>query len=82
MPYKVSPKGQVVIDREVREKLGVKPGWIAVWRVVGDRAEVYFFPPPHHRSLKGRLRDLVKAQVPPERWDEAREAAWEAAAKE
>ena len=60
-----------MIDREVREKLGVKPGWIAVWR----GAEVYFFPPPHRRSLKGRLRDLVKARVPPERWDEARKAA-------
>ena len=28
MAYKVGPKGQVVIAKEARERLGVRPGWM------------------------------------------------------
>ncbi len=82
MAYKVSPKGQVVIAREIREKLGVKPGWIAVQRLVGDHVEIYFLPPPHRRSLRGVLKNRVQARVPPDRWEEAREKAWQEASRE
>jgi len=79
MAYTVGPKGQVVIAKEIRDKLGVAPGWVALQRLAGDHAEVYFVPPPHRRSLKGSLTRFTKVRVPPGRaWDEARGAAWAA----
>jgi hypothetical protein len=61
----------------------VKPGWVALQRLVDDRVEIYFLPPEHHETLKGSLASYVKAGIPPgEAWDKARQAAWEAAARE
>ena len=34
MSYKVGAKGQVVISKELRDRLGVKPGWTVVQRLV------------------------------------------------
>jgi bifunctional DNA-binding transcriptional regulator/antitoxin component of YhaV-PrlF toxin-antitoxin module len=79
MGYTVGPKGQVVIAKEIRDKLGVAPGWVALQRLAGDHAEVHFVPPPHRRSLKGGLTRFTKVRVRPGReWAEAREAAWAA----
>lgn len=83
MTYLVGNKGQVVIAKEIRERLGVKPGWVALQRLVEDRVEIYFLPPEHRESLKGGLAQYLKARVPPgEAWDRARRAAWEAATRE
>jgi AbrB family looped-hinge helix DNA binding protein len=77
----VGPKGQVVISKEIRDRLGIRPGWLALQRVVDDHVEVYFIPPEHHRSLKGTLADYVKVSVAPgEKWNRARERAWKEAA--
>ncbi len=83
MPYVVGPKGQVVIAKEFREKLGVKSGWTAIQRLVGDHIEVYFLPPSHRRSLKGSLAKYTKIKIEPgEEWEKAREDAWNKAANE
>jgi bifunctional DNA-binding transcriptional regulator/antitoxin component of YhaV-PrlF toxin-antitoxin module len=83
MSYRVGPKGQIVISKELRDRLGVKPGWIALQRIVGEHVELYFLPPPHHESLKGSLAAYVKRSIiSQEDWDRAREAAWAAAAHE
>ena len=83
MAYLVGAKGQVVIAKEIRERLGVKPGWVALQRLVGDRVEIYFLPPEHHESLKGGLARYLKASIPPgESWDQARQAAWQSAIQE
>lgn len=80
MVYLVGTKGQVVIAKEIREQLGVKPGWVALQRLVGDRVEIYFLPPAHGESLKGCLAEYLQAQVAPGgAWDNAREAAWQTA---
>ncbi|WP_456411869.1 AbrB/MazE/SpoVT family DNA-binding domain-containing protein [Oceanithermus sp.] len=76
MAYKVGPKGQVVIAKEARERLGVRPGWIAVQRLAGDHLEVYFFPPPHERSLKGHLAKKVRRSLSENELQRAREGAW------
>jgi len=76
MTYKVGPKGQVVISKEARERLGVRPGWIAVQRLIDDHLEVYFFPPPHERSLKGRLAGRTKRKLSESELRQAREKAW------
>lgn len=82
MHYTVGSKGQVVITKEIRDRLGVKAGWIAVQRLAGDHVELYLFPPEHRDSLKGLLRPNLKKQVASgDEWDSAREAAWGKAAK-
>ena len=78
----VGPKGQVVIAKAIRERLGIAPGWVAVQRLVGDHVEIRFAPPLRERSLKGSLAQHVRRSVPPDAWDEARAAAWEAATRE
>lgn len=83
MVYLVGAKGQVVIAKEIRERLGVKPGWVALQRLVGDRVEIYFLPPVHGESLKGCLAKYLQAQVAPgEAWENARQTAWRAATSE
>ncbi|MBI2909302.1 MAG: AbrB/MazE/SpoVT family DNA-binding domain-containing protein [Chloroflexi bacterium] len=83
MAHVVGPKGQVVIAKEIRERLGVEPGWMALQRLAGDHVEVYFLPPEHNRSLKGSLAAHLKVRIPPgEEWARAREAAWNKSARE
>jgi len=84
--YTVGPKGQIVIAKELRERLGVEPGWMALQRVEDDHLVVYFLPPEHSRSLAGALApyidDSVKASLAGKEWHEISEAAWEAAARD
>lgn len=39
-----SAKGQVVIPKEMREKIGLKPGARAAVEVVGDHIEIHALP--------------------------------------
>ena len=81
MSYIVGSKGQVVISKEIRDSLGVRPGWVALQRQVDDHMEVYFLPPEHRESLKGSLAKYTNVHVAPgEEWDKAREFAWHEAA--
>ena len=83
MTYKVGGKGEVVIKKELRDKLGIEPGWIALQRLVDNRIEIQFIPPEHNESLKGNLANYVKKSIAPgKEWDEAREAAWKQRAEE
>jgi AbrB family looped-hinge helix DNA binding protein len=60
MANRVGPKGQVVIEKEIRDKLGIGPGSVAIQRLVDDHVEIYFLPPRHNRSLLGAARPFVK----------------------
>jgi bifunctional DNA-binding transcriptional regulator/antitoxin component of YhaV-PrlF toxin-antitoxin module len=72
MAHVVGPKGQVVIEKEIRDKLGVEQGWQAVQLLVDNHVRIYFIPPEHNRSLRGILKPYVRRQpLPEERWDEA-----------
>ncbi|MCI0810516.1 MAG: AbrB/MazE/SpoVT family DNA-binding domain-containing protein [Chloroflexi bacterium] len=83
MPSVVGQKGQVVISKEIRDRLGVEPGWMAVQSVVDGHLEIHFFPPEHNRSLLGSLAPYTDVVVQPgEEWRKAKEKAWEAAASE
>ena len=83
MAHVVGRKGQVVIAKEIRDRLGVEPGWVALQHLAGDHVEVYFVPPEHRKSLKGSLAEHVKVRVAPgQEWHKARDKAWEKAAKE
>lgn len=83
MAHIVGHKGQVVIAKEIRDRLGVEPGWLALQRLVNDHVEVYFLPPEHRKSLKGSLAEHLKVRVAPgQEWDRARDTAWNKAAME
>ena len=80
---KVGQKGQVVISKEIRDKLGVEPGWLALQSIVDNYVKIYFVPPEHNRSLLGSLKEFI----PPGAgeglsWEEMRELAWAEAVKE
>lgn len=76
MSHVVGSKGQVVIAKAIREKLGIEQGWMAIQRLVDDHVEIYFVPPEHDRSLKGCLAPHVKQSLPDSSWRRARAEAW------
>jgi AbrB family looped-hinge helix DNA binding protein len=79
----VGSKGQVVITKEIRDRLGVKAGWMALQTLVDDHVEVYFVPPEHNESLKGSLARYRKRRVGlGDEWREAVEEAWTSAMKD
>ncbi|MPZ98278.1 MAG: AbrB family transcriptional regulator [Dehalococcoidia bacterium] len=80
MPSTVGSKGQVVIEKKLRDRLGVEPGWTAIQRLVDDHIEIYFVPPPHRRSLRGIFKSDI--QVSDDEWHEVKAQAWRAAAEE
>jgi len=83
MAHVVGPKGQVVIAKEIRDQLGIEPGWLALQRLVNDHVEVYFQPPEHRKSLKGSLARHVRVRVAPgQEWGEARDMAWDKATRQ
>ena len=77
----VGKKGEVVIAKQIRDALGLAPGWISIQRLVDDHVELYFLPPEHRESLKGCLAQYLSAHIPPgDAWQEARERGWSDAA--
>ena len=84
MSYIVGKKGQIVISKEIRDLLGVQPGWTALQKLVDDHVEVYFIPPAHNRSLKGSLSKYLKprSDFDEEDWTAIRDKAGEDAVKE
>ena len=84
MANKVGTKGQVVIDKEIRDKLGIGPGWLALQRIVDGHLEINFVMPEHNRSLKGVLAPYINSNAieTDEDWHKAKEMAWEAAVRE
>lgn len=81
MAHKVGTKGQVVIAKEIRDKLGIEPGALAIQHIVGDHVEIRFVPVTRH-SLLGILRENARPLGPDDDWHEVRERAWAEVAKE
>ena len=72
----VGQRGQVVIEKPLRDALGLRPGYIAVQRLVGEHVELHFHPPEHDESLYGVLAGRVTRSHSEEEWAEIREQAW------
>lgn len=72
-----------MIEKEIRDRLGVRPGWRTLQLLVGDHVEIHFLPPEHERSLAGFLSGYARGRgaggVGALR--DAREAAWGEAAR-
>lgn len=73
MASTVGERGQVTIEKAIREELGVYAGDVAVQRVEGRKVVIEFVPAPHRRSLAGVLRDKVRRVSDDESWEAIRE---------
>lgn len=80
MPNRVGTKGQLVIEKPIRDQLGIEPGHLAVQQIAGDHVEIRFYPSGHERSLRGLLAEARNRSVTPEEWHEAKAEAWRTAA--
>jgi AbrB family looped-hinge helix DNA binding protein len=81
MPTTVGPKGQVVIEKAIRDRLGVKPGAVAIQTLVGDRVEIRFLPPEHGESFFGALAAYAGSAVADRGWGTVKRRAWAVAAR-
>jgi AbrB family looped-hinge helix DNA binding protein len=75
MASSVGERGQITIEKAIREELGVYAGDLAVQRIEDGRVIIEFLPAPHRRSLAGILRDKVTRWPSDEDWAAVREAA-------
>jgi AbrB family looped-hinge helix DNA binding protein len=75
MASTVGERGQITIEKAIREELGVYGGDIAVQRLDGRRVVIEFVPAPHRRSLAGALRAKVQRRPADETWSKLRDAA-------
>jgi bifunctional DNA-binding transcriptional regulator/antitoxin component of YhaV-PrlF toxin-antitoxin module len=76
MSTRVGTKGQVVIEKGIRDRLGVEPGCLAYQEVVGDRVVIRFVPAEHERSLRGTLAGERRRSVDPASWPAVVSDAW------
>ena len=53
---KISSKGQIVIPKEIREKLGVTPGKKVLLRMVGKHAEITPLPDDSIKAMRGIIK--------------------------
>ncbi len=75
MTSRVGERGQVTIQKAIREELGVYAGDRAIQRIEDGRVVIEFVPSPHRRSLAGSLRDKVTTHPADENWPSVRAAA-------
>jgi bifunctional DNA-binding transcriptional regulator/antitoxin component of YhaV-PrlF toxin-antitoxin module len=76
----VGEKGQIVIEKPLREALGIQPGFLTVQTLVHDHVEIRFYPPEHDRSVRGALKKYATRVFSTDELREARDKAWEEAA--
>jgi AbrB family looped-hinge helix DNA binding protein len=75
MASRVGERGQITIEKSIREDLGVYAGDQAIQRVEDGRVVIEFVPAGHRRSLAGSLRTKVTHKPADERWPAIRDAA-------
>ena len=75
MSSTVGERGQITIEKAIREELGVHAGDEAVQRVEDGRIVIEIVPARHRRSLAGALKDKIKRIPEDESWEALRQAA-------
>lgn len=58
---KTYAKGQIIIPKEIRDKLGIKPNKRLSIKVVGDHAEIRSMPDDVIEFLTGIFKDYPKS---------------------
>ena len=77
MASRVGERGQITLEKAIREELGIYAGDEAVQRIEDGRILIEVIPGRHRRSLAGTLRDKRHRTPDDESWDALRRAAWE-----
>ena len=77
MASTMGERGQVTIEKSIREELGVYAGDLAVQRIEDGRVVIEFVPAPHRRSLAGALRQVARPVMDDADWSSVREYAEE-----
>jgi len=75
MSSTVGERGQITIEKAIREELGVYAGDEAVQRVENGRIVIEIVPARHRRSLAGALKDRITRVPADESWEALRQAA-------
>ena len=76
MTSRVGERGQITIEKAIREELAIYAGDQAVQRVEDGRIVIEVIPGRHRRSLAGSLRSKATREPPDETWSTLRDAAW------
>lgn len=75
MTSRVGERGQITIEKAIREQLGIYAGDEAVQRIEDGRILIEVIPGRHRRSMAGALRDKVGRIPDDESWAALRDAA-------
>ncbi|HEX5465998.1 MAG TPA: AbrB/MazE/SpoVT family DNA-binding domain-containing protein [Candidatus Limnocylindrales bacterium] len=78
MSSRVGERGQITIEKAIREELAISAGDEAVQRVEDGRIVIEVVPGRHRRSLAGSLKSKSTRRPADESWEALRGAAWEA----
>jgi bifunctional DNA-binding transcriptional regulator/antitoxin component of YhaV-PrlF toxin-antitoxin module len=76
MSSRVGHRGQITIEKVIREELAIYAGDETIQRVEDGRIVIDVVPGRHRRSLAGTLRDKIGRTPTDESWDALRDAAW------
>ena len=76
MTSRVGERGQITIEKAIREELGILAGDETVQRIEHGRIVIEVVPGRHRRSLAGSLKSRVGRTPDDESWDALRDAAW------
>lgn len=79
MGSRVGERGQITIEKSIREELGIYAGDETVQRIEDGRIVIEVVPGRHRRSLAGSLKEKVAHRPADESWEALRQAAWETA---
>ena len=77
MTSRVGERGQITIEKAIREELSIYAGDETVQRIEDGRIVIEVIPGRHRRSLAGSLRTKVRRTPADESWETLRNAAWE-----
>jgi AbrB family looped-hinge helix DNA binding protein len=77
MSSRVGERGQITIEKSIRDELAIYAGDETIQRVEDGRIVIELIPGRHRRSLAGMLRDKRARTPADESWDAIRQAAWE-----
>jgi AbrB family looped-hinge helix DNA binding protein len=79
MAGRVGERGQITIEKAIREELRIYAGDETVQRIEDGRIVIEVVPGRHRRSLAGSLKERVRRKPRDESWEALRKAAWETA---
>jgi len=75
MTSRVGERGQITIEKAIREELGIYAGDEAVQFVENGRVVIEVVPGRHDRSLAGAAAAHAQRTPPDESWEALRDAA-------